>query len=83
MKKFWKYVPWGTDVEEYDSLDDVKRDIHLAYTLGAEEQAYAVVTEDDVVIESLWEDEDDRWVREEPMLGMEFEEVLDRYACGR
>lgn len=83
MKQYWKYVPWGTDVEEFDSLEEAKRDISIAYELGAEEQAYAIATDDDIVVEAVWEDEGQKWIIETDMLGKTLDEVLDIYACGR
>ena len=83
MKQYWKYVPWGTEVEEYDTLEAVKRDISVAYAMGAEEQAYAIVTDDNVVVEAVWENDNDCWLTEEEMLGQTLDEVLDSYACGR
>lgn len=83
MKQYWTYVPWGTDVEEYDSLDAAKASISLAYQLGAEEQSYAIATDDGVVVEAVWEDDGNKWITEEDMLGQTLEEVFDSYACGR
>lgn len=83
MKQHWKYVPWGTDVEEFPTLEEAKKDISLAYALGAEEQAFAITTEDDIVVEAVWEDDGSKWIIESDMLGLTLEEVLDNYACGR
>ena len=83
MKQHWKYVPWGTDVEEFDSLETAKADISLAYKMGAEEQAYAITTDDDIVVEAVWEDDGQIWITESDMLGKTLDEVLDNYACGR
>ena len=83
MKQYWKYVPWGTEVEEYDNLDDVKRDISIAYAMGAEEQVYAIATDDDIVVEAVWEDDGQIWITESDMLGQTLDEVLDSYAAGR
>lgn len=83
MKQYWKYVPWGVEVEEYDSLEDAKREISHAYQMGAEEQAYAIATDDDIVVEAVWEDDGQIWITESDMLGRTLTEVLDNCAVGR